>query len=193
MYKPNNHPCTVDRISTRDLFCANSAKWPEPDWTTHELNHRIPNTLLSVTCRMSTLQPLTFVIRLLWHFPDGGWKMSNKTLVEWIPSFLPWIWCRLIDGANSQKECDVPGEETNGTNGELYSPDATRESKLACLWTAADCLALSFCLASLALSGDGLKGQIHSDVFLGCFKKPRHYSLSTSTAIWGKIRNCWQL
>lgn len=92
----NNHPCTADCISTHSL--SGSVKWQELDWTLYELTcHIIWNTLLSVKCQLSTIQSVSFVIRLPWHFPDGDWKMSETK--GWLNGFhpLPCLWCFLIN------------------------------------------------------------------------------------------------
>lgn len=96
---------TVLHTSSTILVCwlhspvrAISVKWQQLDWTTYELTcHIIFNTLLPVRCRLTTLQHVNFVIRLPWHFPDGGWKMLETN--SWLNEFYPLqrIWCLLID------------------------------------------------------------------------------------------------
>lgn len=53
-----------------------------------------------------------------WRLKNVG----NKRLVKWIPSVAAGL-MPSYRRTNSLKKWDVPGEETNGTNGELYSPD----------------------------------------------------------------------
>lgn len=137
----------------------------------------------------STLQRVTFVIRLPWHFPDGGWKMSETK--GWLNGFHPllWVWCFLIDRLipwrnrmcqgrklMEQTETCIPQTLCLRLNSPAYCSSAQLQ------------LALRYLLLCIACHlGFGLKGQINIRfvfmMFLKCSitlyaqkRKIRHFS-----------------
>lgn len=151
------------------------------DWTIYELTcHIISNTLLSVRGRLSALQRVTFVIRLPWHFPDGGWKMSETK--GWLNGFYPLlrVWCFLIDRLipwrnrmcqgrrlMEQMETWIPQTPYLTLNSPAYG------LRLCPPPTGSLCLLL--CITCHLWSE--LKGQIHIRFVFMMFLKTQHYSL----------------
>lgn len=115
--------------------------------------HIISNTPLSVRCRLSTLQRVTFVIRLPWHFVDGGWKMSETK--GWLNGFhlLLRVWCIVIDRLIPWRNRMCQGRRLMEHTETCIPLGTLSESKLARLWTAAlpisNWLSLSFALHHL--------------------------------------------
>lgn len=142
------------------------------DCTIYELTCQIiSNTPLSVRCRQSTLQRVTSVIRLPWHFPDGGWKMSETK--GWLNGFHPLlrVWCFLIDRLIPWRNRMCQGRRLM-EQAEARIPQTPRLNLNlpVCCGAAHLQLVLSiFCFASLVTLGLGWKVTSTSDLSLWCF------------------------
>lgn len=112
--------------------------------------------------------------------------VGNKRPVKWIPSLAAGLMLSYRQ-ANSLREQDVPGEETNGTNRQFYSPDALSQFKLGCSRKRSAAplqpAVYAFRFASSATLGGGwgwrlgagLKGQSHLRFVLMMAIEMQHY------------------
>lgn len=176
-----SHSCTTDHISTHSLLGGNSTKWQVLDWTIYELPcHIISKAALSVRCWLSTLQHVTFVIRLPWHFPDGSWKMSETE--GWLNGFYPLlqVWCFLIDRLIPWRNWMCHGRRLMEQMETCIPPTPylSLNSPAHGLHRCPSLAALSiFCFASLATFGLGWKVKPHIRFVFMFFLKRLHYSL----------------